>query len=206
MYSDTTIGFIIAGGASRRMGGAPKGLLELAGEPVLAHVIRRLAPQVGRIILNSNLPAETFAFFDVEVLPDLPELTGEGPLAGLQTCLAFASDLTHAPAAILTVPGDCPFLPEDLVARLGEGMAKGSAAIAASGGRLHPLTGLWHLDVLPRLRRAVDTKGLRAAMDWAADISAVQVAFAAEPFDPFFNINTPDDLAHAEALAKKFGL
>ena len=121
----------------------------------------------------------------------------------------FATDAaaqSPAPDAILTVPGDCPFLPDDLVARLLEGMGDGDAAIAASTGQIHPLTGLWRAGLLPRLQQATQVEGLRAARHWAAAIGAAEVEFPGEPFDPLFNINTPEDLVRAQALAERFKL
>lgn len=203
--SDPIFGYLIAGGHARRMDGRAKGLLTVGGASVLARTKARLAPQVGRLTLNTNLPATDFSALDIEVLADDPG-SGDGPLAGLLSCLAHGAAQTPTPAAILTVPGDCPFLPEDLVARLKQGLGEGGAAVAASGDKIHPLTGLWRLDLLPRLKKAIQEKGLRRARDWATDIGAAQVTFPTEPYDPFFNINTPDDLARAEALADQYGL
>jgi len=202
---DPLFGYIIAGGHARRMDGRAKGLLQVSGVPVLARAKARLAPQVDRLVLNTNLPATEFTALGIDTLADDPG-SGEGPLAGLLSCLAHGAAQSPTPPAILTVPGDCPFLPEDLIARLKEGLGNGNAAVATSGGRLHPLTGLWRVDLLPRLQMAIQEQGLRRARDWATDIGAAQVAFPAEPFDPFFNINTPDDLARAEALAVQFEL
>jgi len=200
--ADFIIGYIIAGGAARRMDGAPKGFLEVGSTPILARVIDCLRPQVARLVINSNLPTGRFEGYDVEVLPDLAP--GEGPLGGLLTCLSHAAALSPAPHQILTVPWDCPFLPADLAQRLAD--AEAAAAIAESGGSAHPLTGLWSVSLLPDLRRAFEEEGLRAGRDWAARVDAAKVPFPAGPVDPFFNINTAEDLARAEELAVRYRL
>ncbi|TMV51016.1 molybdenum cofactor guanylyltransferase, partial [Thioclava sp. BHET1] len=136
-------GVILAGGQSRRMGGDPKGLRPLAGRPMIAHVIARIAPQLGPLAINANAPG--YEGFGLPILPDsLPDFPG--PLAGILTGLDWAAGLpgiTH----LMTVATDTPFLPRDLVARLA-GAAEGSRpALAASDTGLHPVIGLWPVDL-----------------------------------------------------------
>ncbi len=207
--SKETIGFILAGGGSERMGGKPKGLLFIAGKPLVQHVRDRFAPQVSHIVINANLPPSAFAGIGAPVIPDRiadctlnHERAGEGPLAGLLTCLTFAKEQTPESAWIATVPWDCPFLPLDLVSHLRDGVGDADAAIATSNGRAHPLAAVWRASLLPQLEEMFQG-GLRSAKAWAARIGAKTVAFDAGPVDPFFNVNTPEDLATAEALAAK---
>jgi len=192
------LGFILAGGTSRRMGGAAKGLLPLDGRPVLSHGIERLAPQVGELVLNSNLDQPQLKPFGLPVIPDGVG-AGEGPLAGLLGCLSYAAARAPEDTWIITAPWDAPFLPRDLVMRLIKTAGDSDAVIAMSAGRRHGLTGAWRISLLPKLREAFDG-GMRAATDWADLVVAAVAEFDTAPVDPFFNINTKDDLAEAERL------
>jgi molybdopterin-guanine dinucleotide biosynthesis protein A len=176
------------------MGGGDKCLLSLAGQPLLAHVIARLRPQVGALALNANGDAARFAAFDLPVLAD-DAADFAGPLAGILAGLDWAHSFKAA--AVLTVPGDTPFMPRDLMARLTK---KGAPALARSGGRVHRVAGLWPVGLRADLRKALRQEGLRKVEDWTRRLNPALVDFEAEPVDPFFNINTPEDLARAEAL------
>lgn len=195
-----TPGVVLAGGRASRMGGGDKGLLPLAGRPVLAHVLARLAPQVDRLAINANGDVARFAGFGLPVLADsVPDQPG--PLAGVLAGMDWAAGL--GAAHLVTVAGDTPFLPPDLVARL---RAAGPFALAASdpgdGMRVHPVCGLWPVALRDTLRAAL-LAGQRRVLGWAMDNGAVPVAFASDPVDPFFNLNTPDDLVRAEAMAAR---
>lgn len=187
---------ILAGGLSRRMGGGDKCLLPLAGRAVLEHVIDRLRPQVAALALNANGDAGRFARFELPVVAD-DAADFAGPLAGILAALDWAQRTCASARAVLTVPADTPFLPPDLAAQL---TAAGAPAVARSAGRIHPVVGLWPLDLEPGLRKALREEGLRKVEDWTARLGPAVVDFAAAPIDPFFNINTSDDLRRAEAL------
>ena len=178
-------GVILAGGLSRRMGGGDKGLVPLADRPLLAHVIDRIAPQVARLAINANGDPARFAHLGLPVITDT--LPGHlGPLAGILSAMHWAR--LHGFAQVLVVPGDAPFLPPDLAARLAPG-----PAIAASGGRMHPVAGLWDVAQANALHDQV-LAGTRKVMDWARDARVVE--FTGTP-DPFTNLNTPQDFAMA---------
>jgi molybdopterin-guanine dinucleotide biosynthesis protein A len=187
---------ILAGGLSRRMGGGDKCLLPLGDRPLLAHVIERLRPQAAALALNANGDATRFARFGLEVMAD-DAMDFAGPLAGILAAMNWAKRRHPSVAAVLTVPADTPFLPRDLAARL---MEAGAPAVGASAGRIHPVVGLWPLGVADGLRKALRDEGLRKVEDWTARLGPAVVTFAADPIDPFFNINTPEDLTRAEAL------
>lgn len=194
---------ILAGGLSRRMGGGDKGLLLLAGRPVLAHVRDRIAPQCGRLALNANGDPARFAGLGLPVLPDALPAGVEawpGPLAGVLAALDWAAGL--GAAGVVTVASDTPFLPGDLVARLA---AAGPFALAAGpedgGPRLHPVCGLWPVSLRDRLAAAL-AAGERRIGRWAQAQGAAVVVFPAAVPDPFLNLNTPDDLARAEAALR----
>ena len=188
------LGSIIAGGKSSRMGGGEKGLLSLGGISVIERVRSRIQFQVDEVIINANGPPERFAAIGCTVVPDL--LTGVGtPLAGLHASLDYAR--SHGFAAVLTVPSDTPFLPLDLVRRLeAEGRATG-AAVAMSNGQTHFLTGLWSSALAPVLESAIRKDGLVRVQDFVSLLKTQYVEWMSVPHDPFFNINTPEDMTLA---------
>jgi molybdopterin-guanine dinucleotide biosynthesis protein A len=193
-------GVILAGGRGLRLGGADKALLRLAGLPLAQRVAQRLAPQSAPLAINANGDPARLATLGLPVLPDpLPDFPG--PLAGVMAAMDWAAGL--GADQVVTVPADTPFLPLDLVARLVEA-ARGGVAVASSPdatGRLrrHPTCALWPVGL--RRRLAVDLgAGARKLGIWADQQGAGVAAFDATPLDPFFNINTPEDLARAEAL------
>jgi molybdopterin-guanine dinucleotide biosynthesis protein A len=198
-------GVILAGGLSRRMGGGDKGLLEIAGKPMLEHVIDRLRPQVGRMLINANGDPGRFARFGLPVAADT--VAGfAGPLAGVLAGLRWAA--AHAPGtrAIATVSSDAPLLPLDLVARLAAAVeGRGNAiALAASGGELHPVIGLWPVALADDLEAQL-AAGLRKVLHWTDRHGTVAVEFAfvdigGRKVDPFFNANTPEELDEIRGL------
>lgn len=195
------VGVVLAGGLSRRMGGGDKSLRPLGGRPVLAHVIERLRPQVTRLLINANGDPARFSQFDLPVAADLvPDHAG--PLAGVLTGLEWAAEEAPECPWVVTVPGDGPFLPRDLVQWLLAVAERASAdlATAASGGRSHPVVGLWPVRLRDDLRRAVVEEGVRKVDEWTARHRLVGVTFDTTPIDPFFNVNRPEDLAEAERL------
>jgi molybdopterin-guanine dinucleotide biosynthesis protein A len=191
---------LLAGGQSRRMGGGDKCLRMLGGRPLLEHIIERAAPQVSRLILNANGDPERFADFGLPVTADTVEGFA-GPLAGVLTGLEWTR--AHAPdcAWIATVATDAPFLPEDLIARLGAAIIEGDAdmACASSNGRRHPVFGLWPVALTGELRAALVDRGVRKVDDWTAGYNLKEVEFSGDAIDPFFNVNRPEDLAAAES-------
>jgi molybdopterin-guanine dinucleotide biosynthesis protein A len=191
----------LAGGRATRMGGGDKALRRLGGRTLLDHVLARLAGQAERIVLNANGDPARFARFGLPVVADgVPD--HPGPLAGVLAGMEWAA--THAPDAtdIVSVPVDCPFIPRDLVARLiaARDEAGAELACATSLGQAHPVVGLWPRHLAPALRTALTQQGARRIDAWTARFRLVQVPFAADPVDPFFNANRPEDLVEAEAL------
>ena len=194
-------GVLLAGGLARRMGGGDKCLRPLAGETLLARVIARAAPQVGPLILNANGDPARFAPYGLPVVADVVE-GHAGPLAGILTALDWAAE--HAPhhPLVASFATDAPFLPRDLVATMVEArdLAGADLACAASGGRAHPVFGLWPVELRADLRDALVEQGERKIDRWTASHRLVEVAFPCDPVDPFFNANREDDLAEAERL------
>lgn len=185
-------GLILAGGLGRRMGGMDKGLVALDRRPLVAHVLQRLAPQVGAVLINANRHGDSYGAFGCPVIAD--RVAGHaGPLAGLDAGLAAC-----ATPFLACVPCDSPFLPADLVARLADTLegAGAEVAVAQAGGRLHPVFALMRCAVAPALTDYLD-RGGRRVETWLNSLHTVICAFDENPA-AFDNLNTPDDLkAHA---------
>jgi molybdenum cofactor guanylyltransferase len=196
-------GVLLAGGLARRMGGGDKCLLPLAGRPMLAHAIARLQPQVTALAVNANGDPARFAPFGLAVVADVVEGFA-GPLAGVLTGMAWARATVPEAEWLVSAATDTPFFPADLVARLMAGAAARDApvAFAASDGRTHPVFGLWHLSLLEALRNALIDEDERKIDRFAGRYEVAVVDFTITPFDPFFNVNRPDDLVEAERLSK----
>ncbi|MBF0462843.1 MAG: molybdenum cofactor guanylyltransferase [Magnetococcales bacterium] len=195
-------GVILAGGLARRMGaGVDKALLPLAGRPLLAHVLERLAPQVERVVISANGDPERFAAFGLPILAD-QRADAQGPLAGLEAALATIK--THW---ILSVAVDLPFLPNDLAAKLGDPLQRrhtDEVVVATSASQCHYVVALWPRSVLPALTAAL-TRGQRSLHEWFRHHPHRTVPFSPTGHapDPFFNINCPTDLQVAEALYRE---
>ena len=197
------VGLLLAGGQSRRMGGGDKTLRLLGGIPLLERVIERLRPQIDALVLNANGDPARFARCALPVVPDsVPGFAGPlaGVLAGLDWAATHRSDCHY----VVSVATDAPFLPADLVVRLAEGLDEAGADLscAASGGRSHPVFGLWPVRLRDDLRGALVDQGIRKVDLWTARHKLATVPFSDQPVDPFFNANRPADFAAAEALLK----
>jgi molybdenum cofactor guanylyltransferase len=201
MMATEVVGAILAGGLARRMGGGDKGLIQLGGAPILRHVIERLKPQVDALMLNANGDPARFADFDLPVAAD-PVEGHPGPLAGVLAGLEWAAQDHGQACFVVTAAGDTPFLPRNLVALLVAATAamRADMAVAASGGRSHPVFALWPVTLAGPLRQAIVGEEIRKVDRFTARYRVATAAFADQPIDPFFNINTPDELTEAERL------
>ena len=198
------LGVVLAGGLARRMGGGEKARLRIGGRTILERVLARLKPQCAALILNANGDPARFADTGLAVIPDsVPDFAG--PLAGILAGLDWAAKEAPDVADIVSVPGDCPFLPEDLVARLSAARSRKGAplACARSGEWRHPVVGLWPVALRGDLRHALVAEGLRKIEAWTARHGVAVADWPAVPVDPFFNINTPEDAAEAERIAAR---
>ncbi len=194
------LGVILAGGRATRMGGGDKGLRHVGDARLLDHVIDRLGPQVDGLALNANGDPARFAEFGLPVLPDsLPD--HPGPLAGVLAGLDWAAG--QGADAIVTAAADTPFFPRDLAARLAGAAGPTGLALAATreGDKLwrQPTFGLWPVALRHDLRAAL-VDGLRKIVLWTDRHDAGLAEFSADPHDPFFNVNTPEDIARARAM------
>ena len=198
-------GVIIAGGQSRRMGGGDKGLLLLAGRPILAHVIHRLHPQVDRLALNANGDPRRFSGFDLPVIAD-PIEGFAGPMSGVLAGMNWASRGHNGITHIITAAADTPFFPEDLVERLiaAAGHNNQCVVLAGSGGHRHPVFGLWPVAFRHDLATWMSHTETYKVLAWVQRHDNVVAEFPlhdkkSRRFDPFFNINTREDLDIAES-------
>ena len=200
------LGVILAGGLATRMGGGDKGLLELHGRSILSGVIERLEPQVQAMALNANGDPTRFSDFGLPVIADSKD-GFLGPLAGVLAAMEFAQASGYEWVA--SVAADTPFFPSDLVATLHRTSVQAAApvALAASYDRecdaymRHPTFGLWHVSLRDALSDALD-EGIRKIVRWTDSVGGIEVRFErpAHAPDPFFNVNTPDELKLAEAM------
>ena len=196
------LGLVLAGGLARRMGGGDKTRIRLGEKTILERVIARLKPQCAALILNANGDPARFADTSLPVVADSVEGFA-GPLAGILAGLDWAA--AHAPAIrdIASVPGDCPFLPGDLVARLSAARQAAGVplACARSGEWRHPVVGLWPVALREDLRKALTEENMRKIEAWTARHGVAVADWPATPIDPFFNVNTPADAAEAKRIA-----
>src|SRR5262245_6189510 len=202
--ADDVIGVLLAGGKSQRMGGGDKCLRLLGGKPILAHVIGRMRPQARSLIVNANGDPARFASFGLPVAGDsVPDFAG--PLAGVLAGMDWAAAHTSDCPWIVTVPCDGPFVPRDLVARLiaERKLTQADMACAASGGQRYPVVGLWPVRLRDELRRAITQEDQHKVDAWTARYRLAVADFAIGAVDPFFNANSPEDLAKAEQLLSR---
>ena len=191
------LGVVLAGGRGSRLGGADKALVTVAGRPLLSHVLDRLQPQVAAVVLNANGDPARLSGFGLPVIADERD-DRPGPLAGILAGLDRAAAQKFA--LVVTVSCDAPCLPLDLVSRFLAVRAEGvPGAVAVSGGRRHPAVSLWPSGAADVVREAL-SRDERRVDDVARALGLTEVDWPTVPVDPFFNINTPQDIAEIEAF------
>jgi molybdenum cofactor guanylyltransferase len=200
--SSPTLGLVLAGGLARRMGGGDKARIKIGGVSILQRVLACLTPQCSRLIINANGDTTRFGDTGCAIVADsVPDFAG--PLAGILAGLDWAA--VNAPNIewLVSVPGDCPFLPKNLVTRLHDARAASNVplACARSGEWRHPVVGLWPVSLREDLRHALVDENLHKIELWTARHGIAIAEWPATPFDPFFNVNTPEDAARAEQIA-----
>jgi molybdenum cofactor guanylyltransferase len=198
-----TLGLVLAGGLARRMGGGDKARIEINGVSILDRVLATLSAQCPRIVINANGDPRRFEDTGLPVIPD--NVAGHpGPLAGILAGLDWLAAQNLGIEWMVSVPGDCPFLPDDLVERLHAARRKMGVGVplacARSGEWRHPVVGLWPLALRADLRKALVEEDLRKIDIWTARHGVAIADWPAEPVDPFLNVNTPEDVAQAEQI------
>jgi molybdopterin-guanine dinucleotide biosynthesis protein A len=197
-----TFGLVLAGGLARRMGGGDKALIRIGNETILQRALARLAPQVNGVVINANGDPARFASSRLPVVADsVPDFAG--PLAGILAGLDWVAANKPRLEWVVSVPGDCPFLPRDLVTRLHEARLAENKPLACahSGDWRHPVVGVWPVKLREDLRHAILVDDLRKIEVWTARHGVALADWPTEPVDPFFNVNTPEDVEKAARLA-----
>lgn len=204
----TTLGVLLAGGLSRRMGGGDKGLMPLGGKPLMGHALDRLAAQTDDVIINANGDPNRFAAFSKPVVPDT--IAGfAGPLAGVLAAMRYARERVPEAKIIISAAADTPFFPNDLVATLqSKAETTNTVVLAASDGRRHPVFGLWPVSLADDLDQWLSDESNRKVLAWVDHHRWTTADFASlsrgnTTLDPFFNINTPEDLDKASELVEQ---
>jgi molybdopterin-guanine dinucleotide biosynthesis protein A len=202
-----TVGLVLAGGLARRMGGGDKARITIGGVSILDRVLARLRPHCPQVLINANGDPSRFASFGLPVVADeVPDFAG--PLAGALAGLEWTARNKPGIEWLVSAPGDCPFLPSDLVPRLHRAAREQGRrlACARSGEWRHPVVGLWPVALAGDLRRALIDEGLHKIEAWTAPHGVAIADWPTVPVDPFFNVNTPEDIAAAEQAAAEHGL
>tara|TARA_B100001123_G_C15045653_1_gene921381 strand:- start:165 stop:785 length:621 start_codon:yes stop_codon:yes gene_type:complete len=198
-------GCILVGGQSLRMGGGIKSLKQINNESILERVINRSKTQVKYLSINSNSDEKKLIKFLLPIFSDV--IKGFlGPLAGIHAALNWAKKNNPQHEWVATFAGDTPFFPNDIVKRLYEEAIKKNKKIIIpkSGGRNHPVFGLWHISLEDDLAISLKKNNARKIDHWAKKYFFGTVDFKYKNYDPFFNINTPEDLIKAEEIENQF--
>lgn len=200
--SQSLVGIILAGGLARRMGGGDKCLLPLAGKTLLQRTVERAQPQVTQLLLNANGNSLRFARTRLPVVPDI-YLGNLGPMAGIHAGLIWMKNTAPEAEWLASFASDTPFFPNDLVTSLFDAATRSGAqlAVATSNSKMHPIFALWHRSLLEEIERQLQADEMPRLQDWVKQQNVIEVEFSAEQYDPFFNINAPQDLYAAETLA-----
>jgi len=202
-----TLGLVLAGGLARRMGGVEKARIEIAGISILDRVLATLSAQCVRNLVSDMRSLAVMRDTGCPVVPD--NVPGNpGPLAGILAGLDWLAAQDNGVEWLMSVPSDCPFLPDDLVERLHQARrAMGSGvplACARSGVWRQPVVGLWPLALRAELRKALVEEDLRKVEVWTARHGIAIADWPTEPIDPFFNVNTPEDVERAARMARQY--
>lgn len=194
------MGVILAGGLAKRMGGGDKCLLPLSGKTLLQRSIERAQPQLGKVLLNANGNNLRFARSRLTVVNDI-FIGNPGPLAGIHAALSWMSEHQPDEEWLASLACDTPFFPTDFVARLHTAAQEADTriAVATSNGRVHPIFSVWHTSLLGKITQVLNEQDHPRLQEWLEAQNPAYVDFSLANYDPFFNINTPQDLYSAEA-------
>ena len=197
--TENIVGVLLAGGLARRMGGGDKCLQLLSGKTLLNYTIGIASDQVDHLIINAAGDSSRFGKFNLPVVPDVVD-GALGPLAGVLTGMEWAAQNVPHCEWIVTFPTDAPFFPSNLVEKMLQEIHIHGAdlACARSNERTHPVFAIWPIRLARDLRRALLEENLRKIDKWTSHYKVIHVDWSTDPFDPFFNINWPEDLKQAE--------
>jgi len=203
MSEDNILGAILAGGQSKRMG-KDKLFLEFNNKKLIEHTIDKVKKYLKKVIIITNQNNEFFSKNNLTTVKDTIE--GQlGPLVGILTAMKWAKENLSKCSWIATFPCDTPFFPESIIKNFIEESEKKESLIlsASSHGRKHNIFGLWSLDLYDKLKDDLINKKVRKVQDWTEKNKIKNLEFTFKDYDPFFNINTEEDLEFAKKLSKK---
>ena len=202
IYSEIAV-IIMIGGKSSRLGGGIKSLIKINNKKIFDIILERIQPQIDRIIVNSNIEDTEISKYKFPIIKD--EKQGYlGPLAGIQAGMQWLNKNKPKVDWLLTLPGDTPFIPLNLVSCFEEKINQDSKIILAkSNDKIHPIIGAWHTSLLTSLNEHLES-GTRKILEWAENHPLDFLEFNEKNYDPFFNINTQIDINKAEDIEKKF--
>jgi len=203
MSEDNILGAILAGGQSKRMG-KDKLFLEFNNKKLIEHTIDKVKKYLKKIVIITNQDNEFFFKNNLTTVKDCIE--GQlGPLVGILTAMKWAKENLSKCSWIATFPCDTPFFPESIIKNFIEESEKKESLIlcASSHGRKHNIFGLWSLDLYDKLKDDLINKKVRKVQDWTEKNKIKNLEFKFKDYDPFFNINTLDDLKFAKKLGIK---
>jgi molybdenum cofactor guanylyltransferase len=198
--SELVVGLILAGGLAKRMGGGDKCLLPLVGKTLLSRTIERAQPQVSQLLLNANGSSLRFARTRLPVVADKYP-NNLGPLDGIHAGLSWLKANAPDKQWLASFASDTPFFPTNMVDALVEKAGSSKLVVAGSNLQTHPVFALWHISLLEAIEAQLESGIVPRLQDWIKKQDPQIVEFAVGNYDPFFNINTPQDLYAAEAIA-----
>ena len=194
---------IMLGGLSQRMGGGIKSLEEFNNKSILDRILEKINSKDKKVIINCNSNKLNPGRYNLPIIKD-SKLGYLGPLAGIHACFHWLSKNDHQTKWLITIPGDTPFIPFDLIDKFQSNISsKSKIIIAKSSGKIHPIIGAWNVSLFQNLDENLN-KGTRKIMEWAKKHPINYIEYDATTFDPFFNINTKKDLLKAAEIEKKF--
>ena len=197
------IAVIMIGGQSTRMGGGIKSFIEFNNKNIFDRILERTKPQLNKIIINCNSPEVKLKKYNITIIKDLVD-GYLGPLAGIHAAMKWININEPKIKWLVTLPGDTPFIPNDLISRFNEKISsKLKIVLAQSDNKTHPTIGAWHTSLFDSLDEQLN-KGMRKILSWAELHSIDFINYPIINFDPFFNINTKQDLNMAIKIEKKF--
>ena len=194
---------IMIGGQSKRMGGGIKSLQEFNNKKIFDRILEKISPKIEKVIINCNSEEKKFTKYKLPIFSDLKE-GYLGPLAGIHSAMKWIIDFSPEVKWLITLPGDTPFIPDDLVFQFKKKVSTNLKIILVkSNNKTHPAIGLWNTDLFNSLDKALDL-GTRKILDWAQLHPIEYLNYEYEKYDPFFNINTKEDLKKAALIEKNF--
>ena len=194
---------IMIGGQSRRMGGGNKSFIKFNGKTIFDRVAENITPQIKKIIVNCNDERKELLKYNFTIIKDIKK-GYLGPLAGIHSAMNWLNINDFNAEWLITLPGDTPFIPDDLISNFKKKMISDNKIILAqSGNKIHPVIGAWHLSLFKNLDNELN-KGVRKILSWASLHKIDYVKYSINKFDPFFNINTKEDIKKALDIEKEF--